>query len=128
MGVRLHVSRPGYDQRHAVSAFEDVSFLAAIVQVCLVIPLGSLLRGPAGAVVRCKDNDRIVGDPGFFERTDNFPHGVIDLDDKVAVIPEFAAADELGSGHPWRVGCIQRHVQEEWLFGTGLRFFANESH
>ena len=91
-------SWPGDDQRYPVPALVNVGLLAAEIQVRAVAPLGNVFRSPAGAVVRCEHDDRLVGDPGLTEHVHDPADGVVDLGDEVAVVSGTAPADELGGG------------------------------
>ena len=99
--------------------FPVVPFHPAIDGGRTVIVLESIPFIPHGAIVRGKDDKRILGDSMVVQRLKYLPDAVVNLHDKITIHADRALALERVRGHPGAVGSRQCKVYKEWFLFIG---------
>ena len=118
-GAGLHAGGPADQERDAVTAVENVGFVAA-EKVGGVVTFGEE-AGEIGlrraAVVAGDDDEGIVGEALFFEFVQQLADGVVGLHDEVGVVIEAAFALPFLGGNDGGVGGGEGEIEEEGFAG-----------
>src|SRR6187431_2882264 len=110
--ARIHMAWPANDERHAVSALEDVGLRTAkdmTGAMAQLLQLGKVDERRA-TVVAGNNQERVVSQTIVVERLEELAQAMVVLEDKVGVVIEAALSLPILGRRDRRVGRSEREV------------------